>query len=318
MDLDGVAIFVKVIQAGSFSLAAKLLGMPNSTVSAKVAALEKRLGVTLLQRTTRSLRPTQVGEAYFQRAVRALNDLQTAENELENNRTEPTGLLRLTAPTDVGHDIVPALVQRYLDAHSSMAVELVITNRMVDLVREAVDLAIRAGELKDSGLIAKRYELGYFGLWASPDYLARRGKVRHPKRVGQRQLPAIFAIRHWRDPAERRKRNRSPNFEWPCAGRRFRNDPGTCRARRRDCFFAELSLRQRKTGREAPPRAAAMARREGFAVASLSGAKIRSGESARVYRGRRRDIEEEVIASEIYAWGHAQRRWIPKKKGVPV
>ena len=183
MDLDGVAIFVKVIQAGSFSLAAKLLGMPNSTVSAKVAALEKRLGVTLLQRTTRSLRPTQVGEAYFQRAVRALNDLQTAENELENNRTEPTGLLRLTAPTDVGHDIVPALVQRYLDAHSSMAVELVITNRMVDLVREAVDLAIRAGELKDSGLIAKRYELGYFGLWASPDYLARRGKARHPKEL---------------------------------------------------------------------------------------------------------------------------------------
>jgi DNA-binding transcriptional LysR family regulator len=181
MDLDGVAIFVKVIQAGSFSQAAKLLGMPNSTVSAKVAALEKRLGVTLLQRTTRSLRPTQAGEAYFQRAVRALEDLQTAENELENARTEPTGVLRLTAPTDVGHDIVPRLVQRYLDAHSSMAVELVITNRMVDLVGEAVDLALRAGELKDSGLIAKRYELGHFGLWASPDYVARRGEVRHPK-----------------------------------------------------------------------------------------------------------------------------------------
>ena len=72
MDLDGIAIFVKVMQAGSFSQAAKLLGMPNSTVSAKVSALEKRLGVTLLQRTTRRLRPTQAGEAYFQRSVRAL------------------------------------------------------------------------------------------------------------------------------------------------------------------------------------------------------------------------------------------------------
>ncbi len=88
MDLDGIAIFVKVIQAGSFSQAAKLLGMPNSTVSAKVSALEQRLGVTLLQRTTRKLRATQAGEAYFQRSVRALEELQAAENELETGRAE--------------------------------------------------------------------------------------------------------------------------------------------------------------------------------------------------------------------------------------
>jgi DNA-binding transcriptional LysR family regulator len=78
MDLDGIAIFVKVMQAGSFSQAAKLLGMPNSTVSAKVSALEKRLGVTLLQRTTRRLRPTQAGEAYFQRSVRAPTSAMTS------------------------------------------------------------------------------------------------------------------------------------------------------------------------------------------------------------------------------------------------
>jgi DNA-binding transcriptional LysR family regulator len=185
MDLDGVAIFVKVVQAGSFSQAAKMLGMPNSTVSAKVSALEKRLGITLLQRTTRRLRPTEAGQAYFQRAVRALDDLQAAENELETGRAEPRGLLRLTAPVDVGRDIVPALVHSFLEAYSRMDVELVITNRRLDLIDEGIDLAIRAGELKDSGLIARRFELGHFGLWASPDYLAGRADPRHPKDLAQ-------------------------------------------------------------------------------------------------------------------------------------
>jgi DNA-binding transcriptional LysR family regulator len=185
MDLDGIAIFVKVIQAGSFSQAAKLLGMPNSTVSAKISALEKRLGVTLLQRTTRRLRLTEAGEAYFQRSVRALDELQAAENELESSRGEPNGVLRLTAPVDVGHDIVPPLVHRYLEAHPAMEVDLLITNRVVDLVSEAVDLAIRAGDLKDSRLIARRFDLGYFGLWASPEYLARNGAPRHLKDLAE-------------------------------------------------------------------------------------------------------------------------------------
>src|SRR5919109_1107749 len=187
MDLDGIAIFVKVLQAGSFSRAAKLLGMPNSTVSAKVSALEKRLGVTLLQRTTRRLRPTQAGEAYFQRSVRALEELQAAENELEGARGEPYGRLRLTAPVEVGHSIVPALVHRYLEMHPQMELELIVTNRVLDLVSDGIDLAVRAGELKDSGLIARRFELGHFGLWASPEYLAKHGAPRHPKELTRHQ-----------------------------------------------------------------------------------------------------------------------------------
>jgi DNA-binding transcriptional LysR family regulator len=187
MDLDGIAIFVKVLQAGSFSRAAKLLGMPNSTVSAKVSALEKRLGVTLLHRTTRTLRPTQAGEAYFQRSVHALEELQAAENELEGARGEPYGRLRLTAPVEVGHGIVPALVHRYLEVHPQMELELIITNRVLDLVSDGIDLAVRAGELKDSGLIARRFELGHFGLWASPDYLTKHAAPRHPKELTQHQ-----------------------------------------------------------------------------------------------------------------------------------
>jgi DNA-binding transcriptional LysR family regulator len=185
MDLDAIAIFVKVLQAGSFSRAAKSLGMPNSTVSAKVSALEKRLGVTLLQRTTRKLRATQAGEAYYQRSMRALEELQAAENELETTGGEPKGLLRVTAPVEVGHGLLPALVHEFMMRHPKMEVELVITNRVLDLVGEAIDLAVRAGPLKDSGLIAKRFELGQFGLWASPDYLARHAAPRHPKELAE-------------------------------------------------------------------------------------------------------------------------------------
>ena len=185
MDLDGIAIFVKVLQAGSFSQAAKLLGMPNSTVSAKVSALEKRLGVTLLQRTTRKLRATQAGEAYFRRSVRALEELQAAENELETGRGEPKGLLRLTAPVEIAHSLLPALVHAFLKKHPRMEIELVVTNRVLDLVVDGIDLAIRAGPLKDSSLIARRFALGDFGLWASPNYLARHAAPRHPQELAQ-------------------------------------------------------------------------------------------------------------------------------------
>jgi DNA-binding transcriptional LysR family regulator len=181
MDLDGIAIFVKVMQAGSFSRAARLLGMPNSTVSVKVSALEKRLGVTLLQRTTRKLRATQAGEAYFHRCVQALEELQAAENELETARGEPKGLLRLTAPVEVGHNLLPALVHAFINKYPQMTVAVMVTNRVLDLVAEGVDLAIRAGDLKDSGLIAKRFVLGQFTLWASPSYLAKHPAPRQPK-----------------------------------------------------------------------------------------------------------------------------------------
>jgi DNA-binding transcriptional LysR family regulator len=195
MDLDGIAIFVKVLQAGSFSQAAKLLRMPNSTVSAKVSALEKRLGVTLLQRTTRKLRATQAGEAYFQRSVRALEELQAAENELETGRGEPKGLLRLTAPVEVGHSLLPALVHAFLKKHPRMEVELIVTNRVLDLVVDGIDLAIRAGPLKDSSLIAKRFDLGDFGLWASPEYLTRHAAPRHPKELAQHNCLRFYRFK---------------------------------------------------------------------------------------------------------------------------
>lgn len=180
VDLDGIAVFVKVVQAGSFSQAAKLLNMPNSTVSAKVAALEKRLGVTLLQRTTRSLHPTEAGEVYFRRCLAALEELQVAENELVTERGETKGVLRLTAPVELGRSVLPPVLDVLMNRHPAIAIDLVITSRLTDLVAENIDVAVRAGPLKDSGLIARRFVLGQFGLWASPGYLKKNSVPRNP------------------------------------------------------------------------------------------------------------------------------------------
>ncbi|HEX2199013.1 MAG TPA: LysR family transcriptional regulator [Burkholderiales bacterium] len=180
MDLDGIAVFVKVVQAGSFSAAARLLGIPNTTVSAKVARLEKRLGVTLIQRTTRKLHVTPAGRAYFERCVQGLGEIESAEAEITLS-AEPRGLLRITAPGDVAHGLLPGFVARFLERYPRTQVELIIANRMVDLLAEGVHLAVRAGALRDSSLVARRFVAYRGGLWASAAYLKEHGTPNTPR-----------------------------------------------------------------------------------------------------------------------------------------
>src|SRR5713101_3535151 len=113
MDLNEIRVFVKVVQAGSFNQAAKQLRMPNSTVSAKVSALERRLGVTLLQRTTRKLHLTQDGEAYFRHSLQGLEEILKAEAEVRSSQREPQGILRVTAPIDMGNNCFVDLISRF-------------------------------------------------------------------------------------------------------------------------------------------------------------------------------------------------------------
>jgi DNA-binding transcriptional LysR family regulator len=186
--LDDVSVFVKVVQAGSFSQAARQLSMPNTTVSAKVAALEKRLGVTLIQRTTRKLNITEAGEAYFRRCVVALEELQAAETEVTSSQAAPQGVLRITAPVDAGHTILPIMVRAFLKEYPTMEVDLVITNRVVDLVAEGVDIAMRAGELEDSTLIGKRFVSANMSFWASPSFVKKHGVPTHPRELDQYEI----------------------------------------------------------------------------------------------------------------------------------
>lgn len=180
MDLDAIAVFVKVVQAGSFSKAARLLDMPNTTVSAKVARLEKRLGVTLIQRTTRKLHITPAGQAYFTRCMRGLAEIETAEAELSSAATGPRGVLRITTTGEIAHSLLPPIAARYVETYPHASIEIVVANRIVDLVAEGVDLAIRAAELKDSTLVARKWLSFIGGLWASPEYLSKRAPPKMP------------------------------------------------------------------------------------------------------------------------------------------
>lgn len=175
MELDAIPVFVKVAQLGSFTQAAKALAMPNTTVSAKVAQLERALGVTLIQRTTRKLSLTEAGHLYLARAVKALNELETAQSELHENTNELQGVLKLTAAVDIGQSLLPLVVERYRELHPRVKIQLIVTNRVVDLIGEGVDLAIRAGKLKDSTLVAKKFIAGRFGFWASKGFLKKHG-----------------------------------------------------------------------------------------------------------------------------------------------
>lgn len=185
MDFNEVAIFIKVVQEGSFSKAAAGLGMPNSTVSAKISSLEKRLGVTLIQRTTRKLNITPAGNAYFKRCMMGLEEIKAAEAEIANIQGEPQGLLRITAPSELGSTVLPQLVSEYTRKYPKVRIEIILTDRRVDLLSENVDLAIRAGEMKDSTLIARRVGAVYFAPFASPKYLKTKGNPTHPRELKQ-------------------------------------------------------------------------------------------------------------------------------------
>lgn len=188
MELDAIAIFVKVVEAGSFSGAARLLKMPNTTVSAKVAALEKKLGVTLILRTTRKLHVTEAGRKYFEQCVLAIKSLEQAESALLSDQAAPKGLLRITAPVDLSHSILPRIMSEYLRRYPQTELELIVSNRNADLIGEGIDLAIRAGDLRDSTLVARKFFEIDAALWAAPAYLEEYGTPDHPRQLTRHRV----------------------------------------------------------------------------------------------------------------------------------
>jgi DNA-binding transcriptional LysR family regulator len=224
MDLDAIEVFVKVVQAGSFTGAARLLGMPNTTVSAKVARLEKRLGVTLIRRTTRKLHVTPAGQAYYARCMRGLAEIETAEAEISSATPEPRGVLKITVPGDLAHSLLPPLAARYLRMYPQVRIEVIVANRVVDLVGEGVDLAIRATELDDSTLVARRFRKISWGLWASPGYLSERGTPRTPSDLNRHE-----GVMFSRRPTLRANKG-SQKIDIPLQGRIEADDLETVRA----------------------------------------------------------------------------------------
>lgn len=194
-DLNEIALFAAVAGARSFSGAAKRLGVPVSTVSRKVSQLEARLGVALLVRTTRQVRTTEAGAQYLEDCERLIAGFEAAEESVSETSMIPKGRLRVTAPTDFGANRHFAdLLKRFVDRYPEVAIELVLENRRVDLVAEQVDVAIRAGKLGDSSLIAKRLGKTRMQIMASAAFLERFGPIKSVDDLSK--LPCIRMSTH--------------------------------------------------------------------------------------------------------------------------
>jgi DNA-binding transcriptional LysR family regulator len=178
VDLNEMLVFARVAQAGSFTRAAALLGMPKSTVSRKVAELEERLKSRLLQRTTRKLSLTDVGRTYYDHCARVVAEIEDAERAVSRLHEAPRGLLRVTAPVNAAY--LGPIVSDYLKRYPEVRLDLFCTARRVDLVEEQFDLGIRAGTLADSTLIARSLGSAKWFLVATPAYLKKRGGPRTP------------------------------------------------------------------------------------------------------------------------------------------
>jgi DNA-binding transcriptional LysR family regulator len=175
MDLEHLRTFAKVVRFGSLTKAATSLGLPKSTVSRRLADLETQLGVRLVQRTTRRLSVTEVGYRLFEQAEQHILELEAATRAIADYDGELRGTLRVTTPADMGRINMVPIVQSFLAKHLQVRIVVLATNRRVDLVAEGVDLALRAGPLTPSSLIARRLAAGEFQLFASEEYLERHG-----------------------------------------------------------------------------------------------------------------------------------------------
>jgi DNA-binding transcriptional LysR family regulator len=165
-----------VIEAGSFTRAAAVLGLPRSTVSAAVQALEGSVGALLLHRTTRRVVATLDGEAFYERCVRLLSDVEETEGLFRQESGGLTGRLRVDVPGRVGRLIIAPELPKFIERYPDMEIELGVSDRMVNLVEEGVDCAVRVGVLRDSALIARRIgELRLLNC-ASPAYLTKHGR----------------------------------------------------------------------------------------------------------------------------------------------
>lgn len=178
--LDAMRLFTRIVELGSFTAAADDLQLPRATVTHAIKQLESRLKVRLLERTTRSVRTTLDGEAYYQRCLRLLADLDETESVFRQAGGSPRGTLRVALQGTVArHFIIPVLPD-FLARHPEMKLELGFGDRPVDLIREGYDCALRSGPLPDSSLVARRVALMEQVTVASIDYLARHGEPLHP------------------------------------------------------------------------------------------------------------------------------------------
>jgi len=177
INLNEVLVFTKVVESGSFSRAASLLGQPRATVSRKVTQLESELGIRLLQRTTRKLSLTEPGREYYLKCSSALSEIENANQALTQTQRNPSGLLRIAAPLASQSGFMCDWITEFLFLNKEVSIKLSLSDEEIDLIAEGIDVAFKAGKLKDSSLVAKKLVDTKLVLCASPDYLSQTPKL---------------------------------------------------------------------------------------------------------------------------------------------
>jgi len=182
-NLTGMMVFAQVVQSSSFSKAADVLGMSKSSVSKKVSFLEDRLGVRLLNRTTRKLSLTEVGQVFYERCERIMSEAEEAELAITRLQDEPRGHLKLSVPVSFGVMHLGKPMAEFMKRYPDLSVDISLNDRFVDIVDEGFDMALRIGRLADSSLIARKVGSTRLMITASPDYWKEHGKPNHPKEL---------------------------------------------------------------------------------------------------------------------------------------
>src|SRR6266478_6082015 len=198
-DKNAMALYVKVVESGSFSKAAVREGVPVSTVSRKIADLEKSLGVRLLERSTRQLRMTEIGQEYFERCRRGLTELEAADALVTDRQNEISGRLRISIPPSLSDIVIVPLVNAFQTLYPKVVVHCLVTERHVDHIADGIDLSLRGGDHKDSSLVASTVTIHRPTLVASPAYLAGIESLSHPQEI----LPHVrIAFSRWERPVQ--------------------------------------------------------------------------------------------------------------------
>ena len=191
MDLDpsDLLLFARIVEAGSFSLAAERVGLPKSTVSRRISLLEAHLGERLMQRTTRKLVLTEFGTSLLDHARKVVEEVEAAGALVQHRQVAPSGKLRVSMPSDFANFSMALLMAEFMRRYPAISLELDLSPRRVDLVAENFDLAIRMGDMpEDSSLVARRVAITTLGLYASPGYTTLRGLPEHPDDLAQHDL----------------------------------------------------------------------------------------------------------------------------------
>ena len=176
MDYNLLKIFGKVAELGSFTKAAKVLNQPKSRVSRAISRLEAELGVHLIRRTTRKTSLTNLGEEFYKKTTPLLNSIQNEIINVTNQQEEMSGLLRITAPQDIGDSLLPQIIAAFNSKYPNVEIQTLITNEILDLTKENIDISFRAGKMQDSSLIQKKLMTASFIAVCSKKYLAQFGQ----------------------------------------------------------------------------------------------------------------------------------------------